>query len=318
MNAPTSSLLDYDKIEYIHFEVTSRCNAACPDCPRTNNNILPLSTWTYDEFIQTMPVELLARLDRIGFCGNYGDPIVARDLIPICAYIREHSDCLIRIHTNGSARTQDWWRELAETISPNGLVVWGIDGLEDTNHIYRVNTNWDDILRNIRAFHAFGGRSHWQFIPFEHCVHQVDEARELATRLGFEKFLERSVRQIQRTDNPVRYDWSTIPVEPEAREPFNVQCSAIERKMIYISAEGLVFPCCWTGNIYQTNLEVSELVQRHGKNSINAKKVPIPEIIQGSLWEEISQWKLLTCNRWCGTKEPRPIVKAVDLIELQR
>ena len=313
VSAPISSLVDYEDIEYIHFEVTSRCNAACPDCPRTNNSILPLTTWNIKEFASAFPDELLARLDRIGFCGNYGDPIICNNLIGICRYIRERSDCLIRIHTNGSARTVAWWEELAEVIAPNGIVVWGIDGLKDTNHIYRVNTDWDTIMRNVQAFNGAGGVSHWQFSPFDHCAHQTNQARVLAKGLGFAQFIERQPRNIVVPEHPVRFDWSTPPTPATERQPFDVMCSAIERGMIYVSAEGLVFPCCWLGNIYQTNLEVSELVKRHGKDSINAKIFPISEILRSPLWQEIAEWKLLTCNRWCGTMEPRPIVRAEAL-----
>ncbi len=312
-SAPTSSLVDYNQIQYLHFEVTSRCNAACPDCPRTGNNVLPLTTWSIIEFARAVPTELLARLDRIGFCGNYGDPIVCNNLIGICRYIREHSDCLIRIHTNGSARTCEWWEELAHVIAPNGIVVWGLDGLRDTNHIYRVGTDWNDIMRHATAFNAAGGVSHWQFIPFDHNAHQVDDARELAKALGFAEFIERPHRPIT-VDIPVRYNWESDP--PKRREivPFrNIQCSAIDRQMIYLSAEGLLFPCCWLGNIYHSHHELAELVHRHGKDSINVKLHPIQEIMEGPLWQEIAEWKLLTCNRFCGTMQDRTRLRVETL-----
>ncbi len=275
---------------------------------------MPLATWSITDFTRAVPVELLARLDRIGFCGNYGDPIVARDLIPICRYIREHSDCRIRIHTNGSARTTEWWQELAHTIAPDGIVVWGLDGLRHTNHIYRVGTDWDDIMRNVIAFNVSGGTSHWQFIPFDHNAHEVDEARKLAKLLGFAEFIERPHRPIT-IETPVRYNWEGSPPPQQEIVPYgNIQCSAIERQMIYISAEGLLFPCCWLGNIYHSHLELAELVHRHGKDSINVKLHPIRDIIDGPMWREIQEWKLLTCNRFCGTKEDRTrlVVETLD------
>ena len=298
------SLVDYQTIQYLHFEVTSRCNAACPDCPRTDNDSLPLTTWSVTDFIQAVPAELLRRLDRIGFCGNYGDPITASSLLDICRYVRKHSNCLIRIHTNGSARTTEWWEELARTIAPNGVVVWGLDGLKDTNHIYRVGTNWNTIMRNVSAFNAAGGVSHWQFIPFDHNAHQVNQARALATGIGFAEFIERPHRPIT-VSPPVRYDWQAEKPPPRDTGPFKVSCSSTERQMIYLTAEGLLFPCCWVGNIYHSNHELSELVHRHGKDSINAKILPIRDIIEGPMWTEIGQWRLLTCNRFCGTMEDR-------------
>ena len=298
-------MVDYQSIQYIHFEVTSRCNAACPDCPRTGNDALPLTTWRFDDFVKVIPTELLSRIDRIGFCGNYGDPIVCTRLIDFCRHIREHSDCLIRIHTNGSARTPEWWEELADAIYPNGIVVWGLDGMSNTNHIYRVDTNWEVIMRNVRAFHKAGGESHWQYIPFDHNAHQIHQARALAYGLGFSQFIERPHRPIT-VEIPDRYNFDA-PVPPKRENvPFgNIRCSATERQMIYISAEGLVFPCCWVGNIYHSHHELAELVHRHGKDSINVKLKPLDEILEGPLWQEIEEWKLLTCNRFCGSMEDR-------------
>ena len=31
-------------------------------------------------------------------------------------------------------------------------VVWGIDGLEDTTHLYRRNVKWDKLQENFRAY----------------------------------------------------------------------------------------------------------------------------------------------------------------------
>jgi molybdenum cofactor biosynthesis enzyme MoaA len=33
--------LKYEDIRRVSVEITSRCNAACPQCPRTGNQILP-------------------------------------------------------------------------------------------------------------------------------------------------------------------------------------------------------------------------------------------------------------------------------------
>jgi sulfatase maturation enzyme AslB (radical SAM superfamily) len=89
------------------------------------------------------------------------------------------------MNTNGSARTVDWWRDIAEVLKPNGYVIFSIDGLEDTNHLYRRNTNWEKIISNVNAFIEAGGIAHWEYIVFEHNEHQIDIARDLASSLGF-------------------------------------------------------------------------------------------------------------------------------------
>ena len=44
----------------------------------------------------------------------------------------------LQMHTNGSGRNKNWWKELALL---NVKVIFGIDGLEDTHKLYRINTH---------------------------------------------------------------------------------------------------------------------------------------------------------------------------------
>jgi len=147
----------------------------------------------YRNDIESMfPVEFIRQLNRVNFCGNYGEPIVARDLIPIIEYFRSiNPNMRIEVNTNASARRVEWWRELAQVMGSDESTsgVWfGLDGLEDTNHLYRRNTNWEVIMRNAKAFIGAGGIAHWNFIAFKHNEHQVEEARTLAHEMGFKHF----------------------------------------------------------------------------------------------------------------------------------
>lgn len=188
----------YEDIRAVHIEVTDRCNAACPMCPRYDQKTGAEAPWVrrtqlYLDDIQTiLPPDFVRQLNRINFCGNYGDPMVARDLIPIIRYFKEHQPRIrIEVNTNGSGRTVEWWRELAGLLGGHeryGGVWFGLDGLEDTNHIYRRNTNWDIIMRNAQAYIGAGGAAYWNFLAFGHNEHQIDEAREFAYRMGFRHF----------------------------------------------------------------------------------------------------------------------------------
>jgi hypothetical protein len=62
------------------------------------------------------------------------------------------------------------------------------EGLEDTNHLYRQKVKWERVMENAKAFIDRGGHAKWDFIVFKHNEHQVDEARQLAMDMGFEKF----------------------------------------------------------------------------------------------------------------------------------
>ena len=125
-------------------------------------------------------------------CGNLGDPIVARDTLEIFKYFREHNPKMwLSMNTNAGAKSVAWWEELASVINKKGAVIFSVDGLRDTNHLYRQGVNWDNVERNMQAFINAGGRARWDFLIFEHNQHQVEEAEELATTGGCEKFMKK-------------------------------------------------------------------------------------------------------------------------------
>jgi hypothetical protein len=145
-----------------------------------------------------VPVEIAKNLVGINFCGNVGDPGMAPDLIPILEYFREQSPKIVQqLRTNGGMRNDKFWTTLGEFFvkqpppRDNHLfskagVVFSVDGLEDTNHIYRRGVIWDKLIRNMRAYSATGAFAVWEWLLFEHNEHQVEEARTIAKELGFE------------------------------------------------------------------------------------------------------------------------------------
>ena len=194
----TSPLYHYDELRIIHLELTHRCNAACPMCARNINGgavnpDMPLSELSLADVKAILLPELIGRLKRIYACGNYGDPMVARDCLEVFRYLREHGPNLnLDLHTNGSARRPEWWRELAEIMKQGPHYLrFGIDGLEDTNHLYRRGADWKTVMRSAEAFIDAGGRAEWDFLVFRHNEHQVEEARKLAEDMGFKEFFVR-------------------------------------------------------------------------------------------------------------------------------
>lgn len=84
---------------------------------------------------------------------------------------------------------------MAQIIRKKGKVIFGIDGLKDTNHINRRGTAFAHIIRNAKAFIQAGGRAQWDFIVFKHNEHQVEQAKKLSKQFGFEIFsIKRSNR----------------------------------------------------------------------------------------------------------------------------
>ena len=101
----TTMSFDYKNLKEVQFEITTYCNASCPQCPRNINGgdvnpYLPLCHLSKETIFQTFPIELCNRLSQIFFCGSYGDPIVHPEFLEIVKDFRKKSKTLwIYIHT---------------------------------------------------------------------------------------------------------------------------------------------------------------------------------------------------------------------------
>lgn len=200
-------------ITQVHWEPTDKCNSACPMCPRYDNQGFEIGTlenaeWTLEGFKKAWPVEFIQGLWKILACGNFGDPCACREFVDIYEYCREiHPAIGLACNTNGSLRTPQWWARLGAVMKQeqNGgnYCTFSLDGLEDTNHLYRRNTNWKKIMENAQAFIDAGGVAHWDYIVFEHNEHQVEEARALAKQMGFKNFNVKRTTRWKKYDNGV-------------------------------------------------------------------------------------------------------------------
>jgi hypothetical protein len=227
----------------------------------------------------------------------------------------------LRLITNGGGRPAAWWKRLATVVS---RCTFSIDGLEDTNHLYRRGVVWGKLMTSVKAFLGAGGKADWDFLVFRHNEHQVEQARALSRSLGFSKFNVKSTARFLRNGRPV----DSMPVQGEdGRFEYNlemptaqilqnpalgefktaaatgqtydhylqttpVECKVLHGGEIYISGEGHVFPCCWTAKLYDGPPKTAQawrLVEQlpEGPASLDAKIRPIREIIDGPYFQSI-------------------------------
>ncbi len=310
-----SPLYHYDDVRIVHLELTHRCNAACPMCSRNVhggalNPDMPLSELSLADIKAILLPDFIRQLKRIYACGNYGDPIVARDCVEVFRYLRDNGpDLNLCLHTNGSARRPPWWRELASIMKQGPHYLrFGIDGLEDTNHLYRRGTDWKTVIRSAEAFIEAGGRAEWDFLVFKHNEHQVESARKLAQEMGFAEFFVRKTGRFLSTgklETSERFDvldkkgrfeyWLEQPTNPEYLNPafgnleqvrqrygeyqtyldeVDIRCKVAGRKRkVYLSAQGYVLPCCWLGAVFSEastpeRQQFAELINQYGGSSV--------------------------------------------------
>ena len=178
-------------------------------------------------------------------CGNYGDPAAGTYTLDIYRYFRSvNPKITLGMNTNGAIQTTHWWNKLGRLFDqPRDYCVFSIDGLEDTNHIYRRGVNWDNLIANAKAFIAAGGSAHWDMLVYKHNEHQVDACEQLARDLGFTWFRAKVSKRpfINGVEMPVFW-------QPVEFRPGSISCHAIKEESIYMDAQGRLSPCCWLGS----------------------------------------------------------------------
>ena len=343
----------YQDIKTIHLEVTQNCQASCPMCDRNMNGegINPhinLDELSVEDCKNIFSPDFIAQLNTMYMCGNLGDPIVARDTLEIFKYFRKHnSNMWLSMNTNGGAKSEGWWSELANVFGRMGAVIFSVDGLRDTNHLYRQGVVWDNIERNMKAFIAAGGRARWDYLIFEHNQHQVEEAEALANAWGCEKFMKKKTgRFIDAKTNKKethqakdrKGNETTKLKKPDEKyvnkalskqeviinkygnmdayyDAAPVVCKVKKENSLFITAEGLALPCCWTAGrmykwwhkdpkveqIWDFIPDISALQARNGLEAVFA--TGIFERIQNS-WAKPScaDGKLKVCAMKCSAE----------------
>jgi len=278
----------FNDLRQIHLEITNNCQASCPMCSRNHhggmdNPLLTINNWTLEQFKNTINLEVLRTINSIFFCGNFGDPLLNNDLLEMCRYVTSKvPDIEIRIHTNGSIKNTEWWANLAKVLPKRHSVIFGIDGLKDTNHIYRAGTSFKKIMDNAAAFINAGGFADWTYIVFKHNEHQVEEAQALAKEMRFGLFTRKNSSRFLLDESFPVYDKegntvSTLQPSTESKIVFvdrkiiqnykqviadsEIDCYAIKNKEIYIDAFGKLFPCCFLASTpYNYTEPTSELL----------------------------------------------------------
>lgn len=330
----------YDKLSAVHLELSTKCNAACPGCPRFLRNSpnvdpnLVQTEITLKNFKKWFPVEITSKILNWIICGTHGDPIACTDLYEILEYICDNSPGNIQVNTNAGLRGKEYFRKIGNLFARDRqfkrVVTFSIDGLEDTNHLYRRNVIWHKAWENMLVYKSTGAEAHWDFLQFQHNKHQIEEARKLAAQYdinfvlknpfgvdniampaydknyNLEYLIKDAINPVDNTYVPADIGWEAEMPKP-IDENGHIECMSFRYGQhqyqnilvteIYVDALGRVHPCCFVGNkmqgpMYVEQAKEMQTLQKTLGNSNNLNNFSLKEILDNGILDVYSNsWK---------------------------
>lgn len=318
-----------------HIEISSKCTLRCSRCARTEVPNTLVNTELDLEFFKRnfTPDFIRNHVEKITFCGDDGDPIYARSLIPVIRYIKSIKPVKFVIVTNGSYKGTEWWQQLGISLDSNDHIHFSLDGWDQvSNEQYRVNSDWASIIKGVESF-KFVSQAYmtWDAIAFKFNQDRLDYMKDLARQLRFDSFqltLSTKFNKIYpsypigdelqpkdelistnyRFQREVTYFNDRRPSEVGADTNLKLYKTAqvysdvmplcsIGNKGLFINSQGHLFPCCWVANRYQHNNEWLELA----KTRFDLNKTTLENILTDDYWnEEHEIFSRVECRTKCN------------------
>jgi MoaA/NifB/PqqE/SkfB family radical SAM enzyme len=217
---------------------------------------------------------------KFSLCGNTGDPIYYNELFDLIDWIHQRG-AYVHIITNGSYRTENWWKNLAALLLDKDLITFSIDGLPENFTQYRINADWDSIKLGLTTMQHSQATTEWKYIPFSFNEQNIEQARKFSLELGVDQF---------KIDPSDRWEGETDPFKPTHQIGAREQAITLWRKnnraiidpsckkthdKHFISADGFYMPCAFVGD-YRSYYK-SEFYKNKSRYDIH--KTTISEIL---------------------------------------
>ena len=308
-------MLTAETLKAIQIEISSNCNAGCLECARWVNeeskqqlnpklNFGHKGNFPIELFRNIFQADKLKSLGGLFFDGNYGDSLIHPDALLFMEHMNKefftNRNFIIEVNSNGGYKDTTFWYEMGKLFAEmyrlsdderESSVVFGLDGIDNETHgIYRRNVVYDKVVENAQAFIKGGGKAEWKYLEFNHNSHQVEQARETAKKLGFEKFFVKSTRWKEAAHRTIEGNKSDqirasatkkskavvidrIPDSKKAivekvrkemasyKDYYNevpVSCYWNFRKRVQREYDGLVWQCCHLSGVYGSSAGFSK------------------------------------------------------------
>ena len=312
-----------EKLKKIELEITSDCNAACPGCARTQNKgKYEVTQFNLEDIMRIFPSSNYIKQKVFKLSGVLGDPMTHPQIVEITEYFLKNGGC-VEISTNTGVGTEEMWIELGKLngqYKQNLRMMACIDGHRETNHIYRVNTKFSVIERNLNAYSMHSDKStknnnKWVFIVFDHNEHELEAAKNHAEKIGFKFFTRTGMKnsyndwivQLGKKNNQEKKVITTSGNKEHARreEVYRLDkiiaenkvdysiikticCKYVHEGEIFINYNLQMWPCCFLADSAILNKEnILDKFKEYGNEWNNLKIHSIEEVMNHPYYQTV-------------------------------
>jgi len=163
----------------LNIDITHRCALECPMCQRQT---------MYKKYGKRVPgkdisiseiKKIISFYKDLSFCGQYSDPVHHPKFIEILKLLL-HNNISCMVHNASSTKSKEWYIKAFKS-NPKANWVFGIDGLPNESHKYRINQNGTklfDIMIESKKYLIHNPT--WQYIIFRYNENHIEQAKKIA------------------------------------------------------------------------------------------------------------------------------------------
>ena len=163
----------------INIDISNRCPLECMRCQRqTNFTLEGRKVYGRDATMDEIR-KLSDYFSSFNFCGQLSDPVHHPKFIEILE-ICDRKSARVIVHNASSAKSESWYIK-AFKAHPKAAWWFGIDGLPEESHRYRINQDGKKLFNiMLKSKEYLINKPTWQYIIFNYNEDHMEQAKKMA------------------------------------------------------------------------------------------------------------------------------------------
>ena len=184
----------------VHIDLSHRCPMQCPRCQRAMwfSGKFGDKVWGNDLPMRTIEM-LVDKFEHLSFAGQVSDPIHYPKLIEVLKLCNNKKRSVL-VQTASSFKPISWFIEAFKAY-PQAEWRFGLDGLPEESHKYRINQDGKKIFQvMLEGKKILTTAPSWQYIVFKYNENHQRQARRMARENGLNFVIMKSSRWLPKGD----------------------------------------------------------------------------------------------------------------------